>query len=126
MAVGREVRHARDLGHAVERLEQKLGRESASGIALSRVSSAADAADALTALTGAVAPDSWAYELGINAPPAAAAQITLAGFAPAATMLVDALERAPHFEKVRLVSAVSAGLGTGQDRVELTAEWKLE
>lgn len=126
IAVGREVRHARDIARDVERLEQKLVRESAPGIALSRVSAAADAADALTALTEAVASDSWVYDVGINAPSVAAAQITLTGFTPAATMLVEALERAPHFQKVRLVSAVSAGLGTAQDRAELAAEWRPE
>ena len=48
-------------------------------------------------------------------------RIKLSGFAPAATILVDLLGSSHQFDMVRLVSAQSAGLGSGLDRLQLSA-----
>jgi general secretion pathway protein L len=105
-------------------LVRKLQATSAAPEALIRVMERPDAADVLNSLTSTVPQDAWAYELEVKPAPGDAYQIRFGGYAPAATMLVDVLEKGPRFGQVRLVAAASAGLGTGRDRLTLTAKYE--
>jgi hypothetical protein len=80
-----------------------------------------DALDALTILTQDIPKDSWIYDLDISAQWPQSPRIKLSGFTPVATMLISELQSSNHFNEIRLVSAISAGLGSAQDRVQLTA-----
>ncbi len=82
-----------------------------------------DAVDVLRTLSSDIPADTWAYELEIKASSSSAYQVKLRGYAPAATTFVDALEKQPKFDTVRLVSATSAGIGTGRDRLTVTARF---
>lgn len=79
-------------------------------------------AEIVLTLTDSVPADSWVYLLEASSAPDArgGAVAKLSALTPTATSLADLLEKAPAFEEVRLVTATSAGIGTGLDRVELS------
>jgi hypothetical protein len=104
-------------------LQKRLREESAPAATLAKLMREPDAADVLVALTRTVPSDTWAFELDVRADSSRTYQLRINGFAPAATSFADTLERSQSFEKVRLVSATSAGLGTTRDRLQLTARW---
>jgi general secretion pathway protein L len=124
--VGHELSRNSAAVSAAEDLPKKLQHESAPAIALTRLSASVDAADVLPVLTEVMPANSWAYQLDVTAPPRGVPQVKLDGFAPDATILIDVLEKSPRFKNVHLVSAVSAGLGTAQDRLQLIADWELK
>ena len=121
--VGRELQRTSGLATTAETVSRQLTNNSAAAAALVNIMAKPDAVDVLTALTANVPRDSWAYELEVTSAQAGALQIKLGGFTPTATTFVDVLEQTPELEQVRLVSAASAGLGTGKDRLRLTARW---
>lgn len=82
-----------------------------------------DAVDVLRTLTSDIPSDTWMYELEVKGASAPGYQVKLSGYAPTATMFVDALEKRPKFDGVRLVSAASAGIGTARDRLTVTARF---
>jgi hypothetical protein len=82
-----------------------------------------DAVDVLRALTDDIPSDTWLFELEVRASSVPGYHVKLSGYAPAATMFVDALKKSAKFDGVRLVSAASAGLGTAQDRLTVTARY---
>lgn len=118
-----EVERASALASKAESLAHILQTKSSNASALIAIMNTQDAVDVLTSLTSSVPQDTWAYELDIKPVAAGGYQVKLGGFAPAATMFVDTLEKAPQFEQVRLVTATSAGLGAGRDRLQLTARY---
>jgi hypothetical protein len=118
-----EVERVRALAVTTESLTRRLRDESAPATALIGIMRKPDAVDVLTSLTSSAPQDSWAYELDIKPAQAGGYQVKFGGFAPAATMLVDTLEKTPQFENVRLVTAASAGLGTTRDQLQLTARF---
>lgn len=121
--VNKELARVQALAREADRTARELGRQSASGTALIALVSKADALDVLSALTTSVPTDSWAYEIEVAPGQGDVLQVKLDGFAPTAATLVNVLERAPEIERVRLVSSASAGIGTGKDRLKLTARW---
>jgi general secretion pathway protein L len=66
-------------------------------------------------LTRVVPANSWIHELRFQR-----GEIRLAGTTTDAATLASSIEKSPAFERVMLISTVPAGLGTGQDRVEMT------
>jgi hypothetical protein len=104
-------------------LARDLSRGSEGSNALIDLMARPDAVDVLRTLTSDIPPDTWMYELEIKASATSAYQVKLGGYAPAATMFVDALEKRPKFDGVRLVSAASAGIGTARDRLTVTARF---
>jgi hypothetical protein len=124
LEVGRELRKVAVHAANADKLFRQLASAASPGEALVRTMEQPDALDMLTALTNQVPADSWVYDLEITAEPASGGpQIRLSGFTPAATLLVDQLGKSGQLTNVRLVSASSAGLGSGQDRLQLTASW---
>jgi len=123
LQVGREVQRVSAAARMSKTLTQQLVKNSASGLSLTHIMERPDAIDVLTRLTYQVPQDTWAYELEIAPGVAGSLQVKLTGFTPTATMLVDLLAKTPELENVRLVSATSAGLGSGRDRLQLTARW---
>jgi hypothetical protein len=123
LEVSREAERVTATAATAESLTAKLLAGSASGVALIRLMDKPDAIDALTQLTASAPQDTWAYELNVVPGPNSTLQIKLAGFTPTATMFADMLEKTPELDQVRLVSASSAGLGSGRDRLQLSARW---
>jgi hypothetical protein len=119
--VGAEVQRVQTTAKSVRELTRRLAHEEAPVRALLGIQSLPDAADVLISLTETVPADSWVYDFRASAPTSGGAQLELSGFAPAATVLADELDKSMRFGKVRLVWATSAGLGTATDRLQLTA-----
>jgi hypothetical protein len=118
-----ELATARELASRSASLTTRLREDSRPAVALAQLTRTPDAADVLIRLTETVPVDTWAYELEVKPEPSGSYQVKVGGFAPAATTLVDTLEKSPQFNQVRLISATSAGLGTTRDRLQLTAKW---
>lgn len=114
--VGEQARRARSLAREIK-------HGSAGADALIALMARPDAVDVLRTLTSDVPSDTWMYELEIKASSTAGYQVKLGGYAPAATTFVSALEKQPKFDGVRLVSAMSAGIGTARDRLTVTARF---
>lgn len=121
VVIGRELRRLVPPAAAADRLTQELRTQAAPAEALAAVMRQSDALDILITLTDDIPADSWVYELEVSAQGPQVPRIKLSGFTPAATTLASQLQRLGHFDDVRLVSAISAGLGSGQDRLQLTA-----
>jgi len=102
-------------------LARQLEQDAKPAEALVRLMKSPDAVDTLVGLTADIPKDSWAYELDITAQFPRAPQIKLSGLAPVATTLTGVLTNTGRYDNVRLVYAMSAGLGSGQDRLQLTA-----
>jgi hypothetical protein len=122
--VGRQAEIAGELATSARSLGEKLKRETAAADALISTMKQPDAMDVLAALTSRMPADAWAYQLEVNAPGTQPADIRVSGFAPTATIMIDQLEQAPEFESVRLANAMSAGIGSGKDRVQIVARWQ--
>lgn len=120
--VDRELERLRGPAVAATRLAQDLRARAAPAEELVRLMHEPDALEALSVLSTEIPKDSWAYELEISAQWPQVPRIKLSGFTPVATMLIGRLESSGRFQHVRLVSAMSAGLGSGQDRLQLTAQ----
>ena len=121
--VGKELDRVRALASSADSTARHVARQSTGGTALIGLMSKADALDVLTTLTSTVPTDSWAYEMDVAPSQGGGMQVKLSAFAPTATVLVDVLEKSPELEQVRLVSSASAGVGTGKDRMRVTARW---
>ena len=121
--VGKELDRVEALAGNADGTARQVARQSTGGTALIGLMSKADALDVLTTLTTSVPTDSWAYEMDVAPSQGGGMQVKLSAFAPAAAVLVDVLEKSPELEQVRLVSSTSAGVGTGKDRMRVTAQW---
>lgn len=121
IVVGRELRRLDAPAASADLLTQRLRAQAAPAEALTALMRQADALDTLITLTEDIPADAWVYELDVSAQGSQVPRIKLSGFAPIATTLVSQLQRSGHFDDVRLVTAISAGLGSGQDRLQLTA-----
>lgn len=121
--VGKESSHTSAKAHEVDRLLRRISTEAAPAEGLVNLMSQPDALDVLVALSEQVPSDSWVYDLDVTAQLPEAPQIKLSGFTPVATTFVDQLGKSGHFERVQIVSAMSAGLGSGRDRLQITARW---
>jgi general secretion pathway protein L len=78
-------------------------------------------ADVLSDLTALLPTDTWVSDVEIQSPSGSATSIHVVGYTPTATELVNRIEASEQFSNVELVSATSAGVASGTDRVELTA-----
>ena len=123
MQVGKELRQVEALAGNAERAARDLARQSNSAAALIKLIGKTDALNVLTSLTSSVPADSWAYEVDVAPGQGGVLQAKVGGFTPTSTVLVNVLEKTPELEQVRLVSSASAGIGTGKDRMKLTARW---
>lgn len=121
LELGRELERLQAPATTAKGLAKKLETDAAPAEALVNLMTQPDALDALTTLTTEVPKDSWVYDLEVSAQWPQTPRIKLSGFTPAATMLVGLLGAGRRFDDVRLVSAISAGLGSAQDRLQLTA-----
>ncbi len=121
--VGGELRRTERVAQTSADLARRFNLESAAAVALTRTMAEPDAADALADLTTAIPTDSWIYELEISPAQGREMQLRLSGFTPTATQFADLLAKRPQIKSVRLVSATSAGLGTGKDRLQIAARW---
>jgi general secretion pathway protein L len=119
--VGRELQRLEAPATAADHLARQLQVNAAPAQALAKMIRQPDALDLLTALTQDIPRDSWLYELEINAQWPQVPRIKLSGFTPTATKLIGELQNTGHFDDVRLDWAMSAGIGAGQDRLQLTA-----
>lgn len=122
VVVGRELRTLREPATTAEMLARQLKVDAASAEALVGLMRQPDALDVLTTLTEGTPKDTWFYDLDITAQWPQIPHIKLSGFTPVATMLVGTLQNSGTLAEVRLVSAASAGLGSAQDRLQLTAQ----
>lgn len=120
--VGRELRTLREPATAAEMLAHQLKADAAPAEELVGLMRQPDALDVLTTLTESTPKDTWFYDLDITAQWPQTPHVKLSGLTPVATMLVGALQNTGKLDDVRLVSATSAGLGSGQDRLQLTAQ----
>lgn len=120
--VGRHLRALQAPAAAAERLARELKADAAAAEGLVGLMRQPDALDVLTALTEVTPKDTWFYDLDISAQWPQVPRMKLSGFTPVATLLVGALQSSGSLHEVRLVSAASAGLGSGQDRLQLTAQ----
>ena len=120
--VGRELRTLREPATAAEMLARQLKTDATPAEELVGLMRQPDALDVLTTLTESTPKDTWFYDLDITAQWPQIPHVKLSGFAPVATMLVGALQNTGKLADVRLVSATSAGLGSAQDRLQLTAQ----
>ena len=123
VTLGRKLRTLQEPAAAAEKLARQLKRDAAPAEALVSLMRQPDALDVLTTLTQDTPKDTWFYDLDISAQWPQVPRIKLSGFTPVATMLVGALQSRGSLSEVRLVSASSAGLGSGLDRLQLTAQW---
>ncbi|MEP7246140.1 MAG: hypothetical protein ABI885_21005 [Gammaproteobacteria bacterium] len=121
--VDRELVRESVVARRVTTLTRQLEQDARPAHFLINLMRETDAVDVLSALTTRVPTDSWVYELDVGPQKEGALQVRFDGFVPTATMFVDMLEKTPEFERVRLVSASSAGLGSGKDRVRIAAAW---
>jgi len=106
----------------VEHLRAELAKRSKPMSELLRLMQSPSSAEVLADLTSAVPGDSWLSQLEIHVlddDPI----LKFTAITPAAALLVDRLESAPHIERVELQSSSTAGLATERDRVELSAHW---
>lgn len=117
----RELDHLQGPARAAGSLAKKLETDAAPAEALVKLMEQPDALDALTTLTTEIPKDTWVYDLDVSAQWPQTPKIKLSGFTPVATLLVGLLGSGGRFDNVRLVSAMSAGLGSAQDRLQLTA-----
>ncbi|MEJ0037691.1 MAG: PilN domain-containing protein [Gammaproteobacteria bacterium] len=124
MRVNAELARVDAQAQRARALARQLTRGSAGPDALIAFMARPDAVDVLRTLTTDIPSDTWAYELEIKASSSPGYQVKLGGYAPAATMFIEALEKKPKFDTVRLVSATSAGIGTGRDRLTVTARFE--
>ena len=122
VTVGRRLDELQVPAAAAARLARQLKTDAAPAEALVSLMRQPDALDVLAAVTRDTPKDSWFYDLDISAQWPQVPRIKLSGFAPVATMLVATLQSSGNLTDVRLVSATSAGLGSGQDRLQLTAQ----
>jgi hypothetical protein len=122
--IGREAETAGELAASARSLGERLQRETAAADALISTIKQPDALEVLAALTTRVPADAWTYQLEVDAPATQPADVRISGFAPTATIMIDQLEQAPEFESVRLANAMSAGIGSGKDRVQIVARWQ--
>lgn len=123
IVLGRELARLHAPAIAAEGLAKQLRTTAEPAEALAQLMEQPDAVDVLTALTQDTPKDSWVYDLDISAQWPSTPRVRLTGFTPTATTLVGVLGSSGHFDSVRLVSALSAGLGSGQDQMQLTARW---
>ncbi len=121
LKIGRALNLLQSPAATSDHLTQQLRTAAVPAEALVALMRQPDALDALTTLTEDIPQDSWLYELDASVQWPQAPRVKLSGFTPVATVLVGALQNAHHFDQVRLVSAMSAGLGSGEDRLQLTA-----
>lgn len=121
--LGRELQRLKAPANAAATLARQLQSTAAPAEALVGLMRQSDALDAVAALNDAVPKDSWVYDLDVVAQFPQAPRVKFSGFAPTATMLVGVLESSHRFGRVRLVSAQSAGLGSGQDRLQVSAQF---
>jgi hypothetical protein len=122
-----QLEQARTLLAKMEQQRSGIEEHSKPVVALRELMTVPAAPQVLASLSAALPLDSWIYEMQIHTPAATAALVEIEAYTPAATNLVDALERSPSFEQVQLVQATSAGVArAGADRVELTARLQKE
>lgn len=122
VTVGRQLRALQEPAAAAQKLARQLKNDAAPAEALVGLMRQPDALDVLTALTQDTPKDTWFYDLDITAQWPQVPRVKLSGFTPVATLLVGTLQSSGRLNEVRLVSASSAGLGSGQDRLQLTAQ----
>lgn len=122
VTVGRKLHSLQEPAVAAEKLARQLKKDAAPAEALVSLMRQPDALDVLTTLTQDTPKDTWFYDLDISAQWPQVPHIKLSGFTPVATMLVGTLQNSGSLREVRLVSASSSGLGSGQDRLQLTAQ----
>ena len=121
--VGRKLRALEGPAATTEKLARELKKDADPAEALVSLMRQPDALDVLTRLTEVTPKDTWFYDLDISAQWPQAPRVKLSGFTPVATLLVGAIQSSGSLNEVRLVSASSAGLGSGQDRLQLTAQF---
>jgi hypothetical protein len=121
--VGRKLLALQEPAAAAQKLARQLKKDAEPAEALVSLMRQPDALDVLTQLTLDTPKDTWFYDLDISAQWPQAPRIKLSGFTPVATILIGALQTSGNLKEVRLVSASSAGLGSGQDRLQMTAQF---
>lgn len=123
--VGRTLAAAKREAAITDRLRREVESTAAPAAALTGLMRQTDALDVLTVLTERIPADSWVYELDIGAQDPIPPEAKVSAFTPTATLLVDLLRKSGNFDRVQLLSAVSAGLGSG-DRLQLIARWAVK
>lgn len=121
--VERKLRALQEPAKTAQKLAQQLKKDADPAEALVKLMRQPDALDVLTRLTEDTPKDTWFYDLDISAQWPQAPHLKLSGFTPVATLLVGTLQGTGNLKEVRLVSASSAGLGSGLDRLQMTAQF---
>lgn len=75
----------------------------------------------LAELSAVVPADTWIYQLEIRTPATQTPHIKFEAYTPAASVLINLLERSAQLENVQLVESATADVATSTQRVELTA-----
>jgi hypothetical protein len=119
-----ELERTERLAAQARSISQRLEQESSGVRSLAHELSRADAGDILAHLTERIPSNAWIYDLEIAPAANDGVKIRFDGLVPTATQFVENLEKTHEFRDVRLVSATSAGLGTGKDRIRVTALWE--
>ena len=109
---------ARKAAVAAADLRDKLDRKAMAGSFLVRRKSAATMMTAVLAdLTRLLPDDTWLFELHVRG-----AEVRARGYAPAASSVLELIERAPAFRSARFTSPVTRVPGIDAERFDLTFE----
>ena len=122
--IAKELSRVQAAAATARALALRYERESRPIADLAELMARPDASDVLTALTKRIPDPSWLYEVEVLPQPGDTMHVKMGGFVPTATVFTDMLAKETEFQDVRLLSASSAGLGSGKDRVQLTARWR--
>ena len=102
--VNRVATESHNAALKVAELAGRIERAAMPAQSLNQIMMTPDAVDVLATLSERVPADSWTYELSIESPLNAHADVKMTGFAPSALALTEALERAPELTDVTLVN----------------------
>lgn len=119
--VGEALAAANIPAQRVEHMRAQLAERSKPIAALSTLMQSPSSATVLSDLTATIPTDTWLPQLAIQILDNSAT-LTFTAITPAATQLMDGLERAAHIADVTLRSSSNTGLAE-RDRVELSARW---
>lgn len=118
-----DLTQARAQTMEIKKQRAVLATESKPIALLDEIMQQPSAAEGLVAVSSAFPTDSWIYQADIRAL-ATGVSVSLEGYAPSATSLLQGLESSGRLDAVELIEATTAGTGSGSERVELKARMR--
>jgi hypothetical protein len=118
-----DLTQARAQTMEIKKQRAVLATESKPIALLDEVMRQPSAAEGLAAVSSAFPRDSWIYQADVRAL-ATGVSMTLEGYAPSATSLLQGLESSGRLDAIELIEATSTGAGSASERVELKARMR--